>query len=151
MTTLGQHTWQHLGLMTVFWASADRILNGGHITHISWPDLAPVPETGFSHRLTAYKIVGYFSGLSYRKISGSNQVKNIFLESAIFQFHARMLSSEVAHSLKGYGHFSVFVVRIALSHRHVGFFGESKYIHPRPRRGQHGKTRLVPEKHPHYQ
>ena len=33
-------------------------------------------ETGFSHRLTAYKIVGHFFGLSYRKISGSNQVKN---------------------------------------------------------------------------
>ena len=40
--------------------------------------LAPVAKTGFSHRLTAYKIVEPFSGLSYRKISGSNQVKNIF-------------------------------------------------------------------------
>ena len=28
-------------------------------------------ETGFSHRLTAYKIVGHFFGLSYRKILGS--------------------------------------------------------------------------------
>ena len=27
--------------------------------------LAPVAETGFSHRLTAYKIVGHFFGLSY--------------------------------------------------------------------------------------
>ena len=35
-------------------------------------------ETGFSHRLTAYKIVGHFIGLSYRKISGSSQVKNSF-------------------------------------------------------------------------
>ena len=42
------------------------------------PQLAPVAETGFSHRLTAYKIVGHFFGLSYRKISGSNQVKNSF-------------------------------------------------------------------------
>ena len=33
-------------------------------------------ETGFSHRLTAYKIVGHVFELSYRKISGSNQVKN---------------------------------------------------------------------------
>ena len=40
--------------------------------------IAPVAETGFSHRLTAYKIVGHFFGLSYRKISGSNQVKNRF-------------------------------------------------------------------------
>ena len=31
-----------------------------------------------AHRLTAYKIVGHFFGLSYRKISGSNQVKNSF-------------------------------------------------------------------------
>ena len=35
-------------------------------------------ETGFSHRFTAYKILGHFFGLSYRKISGCNQVKNIF-------------------------------------------------------------------------
>ena len=41
---------------------------------------APVAETCFSHRLTAYKIVGHFFGLSYRKISGSNQVKNTFFE-----------------------------------------------------------------------
>ena len=96
-------------------------------------------ETGFSHRLTAYKIVGHFFGLSYRKISGSNQVKNIFfLESVTFQSHARMLSSEVAQSLKSYGHFSDLGVGIALSHRHVGFFGYSKYINPRPRRGRHG-------------
>ena len=40
--------------------------------------LAPVAETGFSHRLTAYKIVEHFFGLSNRKISGSNQVENSF-------------------------------------------------------------------------
>ena len=40
--------------------------------------LAPVAETGFSHRFTAYKIVEHFFGLSYRKISGRNQVKNFF-------------------------------------------------------------------------
>ena len=40
--------------------------------------IAPVTETGFSHRLTAYKIVRHFFGLSYQKISGNNQVKNIF-------------------------------------------------------------------------
>ena len=41
--------------------------------------LDPVAETGFSHRLTAYRIVGHFSGLSYRKISGNNQVENSFI------------------------------------------------------------------------
>ena len=55
-------------------------------------------ETGLSHRLTAYKIVGHFYGLSYLKISGNNQVENIFLESVAFQLHARMRSSEVAQS-----------------------------------------------------
>ena len=35
-------------------------------------------ETGFSDRLTTYKIMGHFFGLSYRKISRSNQVKNSF-------------------------------------------------------------------------
>ena len=40
--------------------------------------VVPVAETGFSHRLTAYKIVGHLSGMSYRKISGHNQVKNSF-------------------------------------------------------------------------
>ena len=40
--------------------------------------VAPVAETGFSHRLTTYKIVGHFFGLSYRKISRSNKVENSF-------------------------------------------------------------------------
>ena len=90
------------------------------------PQLTPVAETGFSHRLTAYRIVGHFFGLSYREITGSNQVKNsLFLESVASQFHACMLSSEVAQSLliKSYGHFSDLGVGIALSHSHVGFFG----------------------------
>ena len=70
-----------------------------------WRTLAPVAETGFSHRLTAYKIERHFSGLSYLNISGTIQIENIFFKSVTFQFHARMLSSE-----------------IALSHRHVDFF-----------------------------
>ena len=41
-----------------------------------------------------------------------------------------MLSSEVAQSLKSYGHFSDLEVTIALSHRHVEFFGYSKYNNP---------------------
>ena len=80
-------------------------------------------ETGFSHKLTVYKIVGHFFGLSYLNIYGNNQVENSFLESVTFQFHARMLSSEVTQSLKSDGHFSEFGVEIALSHRHVEFFG----------------------------
>ena len=39
-------------------------------------DVTPVAETGFSHRLTAYKIVEPFLELSYLKISGNNQVEN---------------------------------------------------------------------------
>ena len=41
--------------------------------------IAPVAETGFSHGFTAYKIVGHFFALSYRKISGSNRVNNVFI------------------------------------------------------------------------
>ena len=37
-----------------------------------------VAETGFSYRLTTYKIVGHFFGLSYLNISGNNQVKSSF-------------------------------------------------------------------------
>ena len=55
-----------------------------------------------------------------------------------FQLHARMLNSKVAQSLKCYGHFSDLRVRIALSHSHVEFFGESKYINLWTRRGRHG-------------
>ena len=51
-----------------------------------------------------------------------------FLESVIFQFHARILSSLVAQSIKSYGHFSDLGVEIALSHRHVEFF-QVKQIH----------------------
>ena len=48
-----------------------RIVDGGPPSQ-----LAQVAEIGFSHRLTAYKIVGHFFGLSYRKISLNNQVEN---------------------------------------------------------------------------
>ena len=55
--------------------------------------VAPVAETGFNHRLIAYKFVGHFFGLSHRGIIRS---KIVFLESVTFQSHARMLSSQVA-------------------------------------------------------
>ena len=87
--------------------------------------IAPVAGTGFSHRLTAYKIVGHFFGLSHLNISVTYQVENIFFKSVTFQFRARMLSSEVAKSLKSYGHFSDLVVEIALSHHHFDFLGKA--------------------------
>ena len=78
--------------LTIFWqAPPPPLLQIRHLpvdSNVNVPGidyyiLAPVAETGFSHtcfshRLTAYKIVGHFFGLSYRKISGSNQVKNRF-------------------------------------------------------------------------
>ena len=88
--------------------------------------LAPVA------RLTAYKT--WDISLDCQKISLNHQIDNSFLESVAFQFHTLMLSSEVAQSFKSYGHFSDLKVGIALSHRHVGFFGYNKYINPRPRR-----------------
>ena len=88
---------------------------------------AQVAETGFSHILTAYKIVGHFFGLSYRKISVKNQVEKSFFRISTILVpcpHAQLRgSSEVAQSLKSYGHFSDLGVGIALSHRHVEFFG----------------------------
>ena len=53
--------------------------------------LAPVAETGFSHRLTVYKFVGHFFGLAYLNISGNNQVENIF-------FRIRNISVECTHA-----------------------------------------------------
>ena len=79
--------------------------------------LAPVAETG---RTKSWDISLRYHIGKYRGVIRS---KIFFLESVTFQFHARMLSSEVAKSLKSYGHFSDLGVRIALSHRHVGFFG----------------------------
>ena len=49
--------------------------------------LAPMAETGFSHRLTAYKIVGHFFGLSYLNISLKNQVDNRFLRISNISVH----------------------------------------------------------------
>ena len=62
------------------------------------------------------------------KCRGVIRSKIFFLESVTFQFHARILSSEVAQSIKSYGHFSDLGVGIALSHRHVVFF-RVKQIH----------------------
>ena len=163
--------------------------------------VAPVAATGFSHRLTAYKIVRHFFGLSYRKISGSNQVKIVFLESVTFQFHARMLSSEVAQSLKSYVFFGpwcrdrsqsppCWIFRVKQIHPSTAYFSSmpacsaqrshSHYkvidifrtlgsvslsvtamvdfsgykantcIHPRPRRGRHGKSACSMSQRPLY-
>ena len=81
------------------------------------------------------------------KYRGIIRSKIFFFKSVTFQLHARMLSSEVAKSLKSYGHFSDLGVGIALSHRHVGFFGWNKYINPRSRRGRHG---YIPDQQTRY-
>ena len=63
-------------------------------------------ETGFSHRFTAYEIVGHIFGLSYRKISGGNQVKNSFFRISNISVscpHAQLRSRTV---IKSYGHLS---------------------------------------------
>ena len=83
-----------------------------------WPNaamLAPVPRTK-SWDISLDCHMGKYRGVIRSKIG--------FLESVTFQSHARMLSSEVAQSLKSYGHFSGLGVGvgIALSHRHFGFF-----------------------------
>ena len=61
----------HASRITRMWSRGLRLV----VSVISAWSVAPVTETGFSHRFTAYKIVGHFFGLSYQKISGSNQVK----------------------------------------------------------------------------
>ena len=108
------------------------------------PQLAPVASATDWPHTKSWDIsldchIGKYRGVIRSKI--------VFLESVTFQFHACMLSSEseVAQSLliKSYGHFSDLGVGIALSHRHVGFFGWSKYIHPRPRRRWHGSLHNV--------
>ena len=54
------------------------LLIHGSTSALACLSIAPVAETGFSHRLTAYKIVGHFFGLSYLNISGNNQAKTCF-------------------------------------------------------------------------
>ena len=56
-------------------------------------------ETRFSHRLIAYKIVGHFFGLSYRKIWGSNQVKSRFFRISNILAPCPHAQLEVAQSL----------------------------------------------------
>ena len=109
-------------------------------TQFQHSTLAPVAETGFSHRLTAQKSLNISLEVINRTSGRIIRSKIVFLESMTFQVYARMLSSKVAQSLKCYGYISDRGVRIALSHRHVGFFQESKYINSRPRRGRHGTT-----------
>ena len=69
----------------------------------------------FNHRLNAYKIVGHFFGQSYPHFPWIIRSKVVFLESVTFQLHARMLSSQVAQSLKRLGHFSDLGVKIAFN------------------------------------
>ena len=66
---------------------------------------------------------------------GVIRLKIFFLESVTFQFHARNAQLTGRTVIKKFGHFSDLGDEISLSHRHVDFFGWSKYINPRPRRG----------------
>ena len=67
---------------------------------------------------------GTFLWTDINKTSGGIiRWKIVFFKSVAFQLHARMLSSKVGQSLKSHEHFSDLGVGIALSHRHVGFFG----------------------------
>ena len=89
------------------------------------PQLAPVVSaTDWPHT----KSWDIYLDCHIGKYRGVLRSKIVFLESVTFQFHACMLSleSEVAQSLliKSYGQkVSDLSVGIALSHRHVGFFG----------------------------
>ena len=66
--------------------------------------VAPVVETGSRHRLTANKIVEHLFGLSYRKISGNNQVENSFFRISNISVswpHAQLIGRTVIkNSLK---------------------------------------------------
>ena len=103
--------------------------------------LAPVAETGFSHRLSAYKIVGFFFGLSYRNISLNNQVENSFFRISNISLpcpHAQLGGRTV---IKKVWTFSNPGVKIALSHRYVEFFWV-KQIHKST--ASERTTRLLP-------
>ena len=71
-------------------------------------ELVPVAETDFSHRLTAYKIVGHFFCFLWTVISKTSPRTCriisprivFFFESVIFQLSDRMLGSQVAQTLK---------------------------------------------------
>ena len=84
--------------------------------------IATVAETGFSHRLTAYKILGLFFELSYLNISGNSQVENNFFRISNISVPCPHAQLGHVQSLKSYGHFSDLRVEIAVSHRHVEFF-----------------------------
>ena len=87
--------WPNVGLML------------GQRLMLAWigPVPTPVAGTGLGHRLTPYKIVVHFFVRSYLSLPPDNQVKIFFLQTVTFQLHTRMLSSQVAQSLKSYGHF----------------------------------------------
>ena len=71
-------------------------------THTPPFPLAPVAETGFSHRLTAYKIVGHFFGLPYLNMSGIIRSKIVFfrISNISVQFpHAQLKGRTVIKKL----------------------------------------------------
>ena len=95
--------WSTLWCMGYFSSVRDKLtlslFSAPPISHLMFPLFrtddcdAPVAETGFSHRLTAYKIVGYFFGLSYiGKYRG-------VIRSKIVCFRIRNISVPCPHAL----------------------------------------------------
>ena len=87
------------------------------------------------NRLIAYKIVGHF----YRKISGSNQVKNRFFRISNISVpcpHAQLRGRTVNKKLLTF--FRPWGRDHSLSPL-CWIFRIKEIHHPRPRRGQHGK------------
>ena len=67
--------------------------------------------TLFQPKIDRVQNRGTFLRTVIYQYSGNNQVENSFLELVTFQFHARMLNSDVAQSVKSYGHFRTLGLR----------------------------------------
>ena len=97
----------------------------GHV--IGGDGLGPRAEIGFSQRLTAYKIVGHYFGLSYLNISGNNKVENIFFRISNISVpcpHAQLRGRTVIKKLWTLGSGSLSVTAM------LNFSGEAnKSIH----------------------
>ena len=63
---------------TLFFKIVIATLNKRMAVTLRGDTVAAVAETGFSHRLTAYKFVGHFFVLSYLNKSANNQVEILF-------------------------------------------------------------------------
>ena len=90
---------------------------------ICWT-VASVAETGFGHIFYPVQNRGKFLWTVISKTCPRIiRSKLVVLESEKFRLYACMPSSTHAQLLNSFGHFSELGVEIALSHRHVDFFG----------------------------